>query len=414
MARKLHNATLETRTGRLRLSVSNKPVFVTVAEGLGCGYRRNARGAGSWTARLADGKGGYSLKNIGIADDYEDADGKVVLDWWQAVEASRRLKRGENKAAIVTIADAVESYRPGRATGSGNKSRLKKHITAAFGRKPVALLTADDLARWRDGLLKTISPASANRVSSILRASLNQRAKGDSTIPNRDAWKDGLSSIPDAGQPRNVILADDAVRAIVREAYTHSDEFGRLVELAAVTGARYDQLSRIEVKDLRADSVMIPRSRKGRGNKKVTHLSAPISIPLADALRVIAAGRKSGDRLLLKPSGEPWATSDHARPFAHAAERAGVNPQLPKVKKGQPIPQRPDDWATIYALRHSSIVRQLLAGVPIRVVAVKHDTSVAMIERTYSAHIGDHADDMVRAAMLDTTRTPAEVAPIRG
>ena len=30
---------------------------------------------------------------------------------------------------------------------------------------------------------------------------------------------------------------------------------------------------------------------------------------------------------------------------------------------------------TIYALRHSSIVRQLLAGVPVRVVAVNHDTS---------------------------------------
>jgi hypothetical protein len=43
-------------------------------------------------------------------------------------------------------------------------------------------------------------------------------------------------------------------------------------------------------------------------------------------------------------------------------------------------------------LRHSSIVRQLLAGVPIRIVAVKHDSSVPMIERALS---GDHADDMV-------------------
>ena len=38
---------------------------------------------------------------------------------------------------------------------------------------------------------------------------------------------------------------------------------------------------------------------------------------------------------------------------------------------------------TIYALRHSNIVRQLLAGVPIRVVAVNHDTSIVMIEKTY-------------------------------
>jgi len=69
---------------------------------------------------------------------------------------------------------------------------------------------------------------------------------------------------------------------------------------------------------------------------------------------------------------------------------------------------------TIYALRHSNIVRQLLAGVPIRVVAVNHDTSVTMIERTYSRHIGDHSDQLARGALLDTT-APAggNIVPIR-
>jgi hypothetical protein len=52
-------------------------------------------------------------------------------------------------------------------------------------------------------------------------------------------------------------------------------------------------------------------------------------------------------------------------------------------------------------------VRQLLAGVPVRVVAVNHDTSIVMIERTYSRHIGDHADALARVALLDTTAAPA-------
>ena len=56
---------------------------------------------------------------------------------------------------------------------------------------------------------------------------------------------------------------------------------------------------------------------------------------------------------------------------------------------------------TIYALRHSSIVRQLLANVPVRIVAAGHDTSVVMIEATYSRHIGDHADALARRALLD-------------
>jgi hypothetical protein len=56
------------------------------------------------------------------------------------------------------------------------------------------------------------------------------------------------------------------------------------------------------------------------------------------------------------------------------------------------------DAATV---RHSNIVRQLLANVPIRIVAVTHDTSVQMIEKTYSRHIGDHTDALARPALLD-------------
>ena len=37
----------------------------------------------------------------------------------------------------------------------------------------------------------------------------------------------------------------------------------------------------------------------------------------------------------------------------------------------------------------------------VRVVAAIHDTSVVMIERTYSAHIADHADALARGALLD-------------
>lgn len=69
---------------------------------------------------------------------------------------------------------------------------------------------------------------------------------------------------------------------------------------------------------------------------------------------------------------------------------------------------------TIYALRHTNIVRQLLAGVPIRLVAVAHDTSALMIERTYSRHIGEHGEEMIRATLVDTEPEAAEnIVPIR-
>ena len=53
-----------------------------------------------------------------------------------------------------------------------------------------------------------------------------------------------------------------------------------------------------------------------------------------------------------------------------------------------------------YSLRHSSIVRMLKAGLPVRVVAQVHDTSTAMIERHYSSAITDMMDDMIASAIV--------------
>jgi hypothetical protein len=42
----------------------------------------------------------------------------------------------------------------------------------------------------------------------------------------------------------------------------------------------------------------------------------------------------------------------------------------------------------------------LLANIPIRLVASLHNTSVAMIEKTYARHITEHSDDISRKALL--------------
>jgi site-specific recombinase XerD len=53
-----------------------------------------------------------------------------------------------------------------------------------------------------------------------------------------------------------------------------------------------------------------------------------------------------------------------------------------------------------YALRHSSIVRGLRFGLPIRLVAALHDTSVAMIERHYSRWITEGLDELAARAVV--------------
>jgi hypothetical protein len=60
-------------------------------------------------------------------------------------------------------------------------------------------------------------------------------------------------------------------------------------------------------------------------------------------------------------------------------------------------------------LRHSSIVRSLIAGTPTRVVAALHDTSTVQLERVYSAFIADHADTVARRGLIDTSTPTSDV-----
>jgi hypothetical protein len=162
----------------------------------------------------------------------------------------------------------------------------------------------------------------------------------------------------------------------------------------AETGARESQVFRLTPHDLQdhltAPRLMMPTSRKGK-NRKVEYRPLPISLRLAKALRQQSDGRAAHAPLF----DRMWGLAALFRPVV---ERLGLGPEL-----------------TPYALRHSSIVRQLLKGVPTRVVAAHHDTSVAMIEKNYSRYIiGDPSDALTRATLIDLREpsTAADVIPI--
>ena len=400
MARSVRSP-LEVRSNRLKLSVAKKPVFTKIGAGLSVGYRRNVT-AGTWVVRVADGLGGNWTKAVGTADDFEDADGTRVLDYWQATDRARALAQrgrddediGADQGRPLTVDQALDAYAldlQARRGGSINVSRVRKHLPASLAQKVVALLTMRDARRWRDNLIaKGLKPASVNRSAAALRAALNLAAASDPRITNANVWRAGLAAIPGATEARNVILADAEVRAIVAAAHTIGPEFGLLTEVLAVTGTRPSQAKALKVRDLQGDRntprLMVPSSHKGRrGHRKVAHKPVPVPPALFERLKRSAAGRPDDAVLLTKPGGRAWQRSDHTRLFKHAAESAGLDPSA----------------VTVYALRHSSIVRMLLSNVPARVVAASHNTSVAQVEITYSRHISDHSDVLIRRAMID-------------
>ena len=399
MAHRVRSMKLQTRGARLRLPVAKKPVFVKIAPGLSLGYRRNQT-TGTWVVRVADGNGANWTKAIGAADDFEETVGS--LDFWQAQDRARAVARAGQPSGAETVAKALDRYEDDlqtRGSDVANVERVRIHLSDKLAQKNVALLTTSDLRAWRDGLARELAAATVNRTASALRAALNLAADQNERIVSRKSWEVGLATIPDAERARNVILPETQVRAIIAAAYKESEQFGLLVELAAVTGARVSQLRRLEVQDVQGDRadprLMMPSSAKGYG-KKVMRRPVPIPEALAARLRLTSAGKPGNAALMVKPSGEPWRRSDHSRLFKRAVRRAAGDPSE----------------VTVYALRHSNIVRQILANVPIRIVAVNHDTSVAMLERTYSRHIADHSDGLARESLLDTTVPEASASVV--
>ena len=403
MARSTRSSALESRSRRLSLPKRGKPVWVRIDRGLSLGYRR-IETAGPWIVRKATGDGNSWIRNFATADDYEELNGDSVLTFFEAQAIARSIARdGEASGGLITVSAAINRYSADLATRGGHpyNARLARiHLPPALLSKPVNLLSARDLRGFRDGLLKGRTAGTVNRTISVLRAALELVAATDPRITNTAAFKVGLKKLPDAARARNVVLTDLQIRRVAELAYEESPEFGRLIETLATTGARRSQAARLTVVDLqggRAPRLMMPSSLKGKGAKRMDRKPVPIPTSLAAKLRQ-AAGDRGGDALLLlKPDGSAWGASDLRAPFRRVVERAGL------------------DVSTVsaYCLRHSNITRQLLRGVPIRVVAAGHDTSVPMIEKSYSATIGDHADALHRAALLDLGgRDDDEVVPL--
>jgi integrase len=412
MARKSRHSTLESRSARLRLTPRFSPYSgPTLARGIKLLYRRNKTN-GAWIVKAADGHGKYWTKAYAIADDYEDADGKAILTFYQAQDDAKKLARhgdAPSADAPVTVAGALDDYArdlAARGASATNANYPRKHLTATLLSKPVALLTQRELRLWRDGLLATLKPSSVNRIIGVFATALSQAAERDHRIKNQQAWLVGLATLPDAHTARNVVLPDATVSAFVSAVYAHDPALGLLVDTLAVTGARPSQAVRLRVGDLHdgdKPKLMLSKSGKGGGRNRVQRklqtYSVAITPALAAKLKAAAQGRDPEAPLFLRSNGQPWnerPSHDYREDIRTIVASIGLDPET----------------VTIYALRHSSIVRQLLANVPVRIIAAVHNTSVQMIESTYSAHISEFSDELTRGSLLCHDEPPANVIPI--
>jgi integrase len=438
-------AQITSSNARKKLEVRGKPYFKRIGAGLYLGYRKNEAG-GKWVARRykggrtkdADGAwtaGRHESETIGIADDDRKADGVEVLTYDQAEAKTRRWAKqpARSEPGAYTIAEAIAEYLVERESREGTagvglkrdaRSRLNKHVSQDLAKKSFAELSENDLSTWRESLTLKLSDGAVRRTVNDLKAALNRAARRHrASLPASigNTIKDGLAvSTPAAAVAREAqVLPDADVRRIISAAWDIDEKGGwqgdlaRLVLVLAATGARFGQINRMTVGDLQPEQkrLMVPVSRKGRGTKNISRIGVRVGDDVLDALGQAVAGRKGPDPLLLRPRWKqisptkweqtgraPWlSASELLRPWALILARA----ELP----ADVVP---------YALRHSSIVRGLRAGLPIRLVAALHDTSSAMIERHYAAYIVDALDEVAARAVVPLVSKSASIVALRG
>lgn len=423
MAKTLDEKPITTPTARSKLPLG---IFWRgLDNSLHLGYRHRKNG-GEWLVRWRHGSG-YRRESIGTADDFLTADGQSTFNFDQAVAEARRIADAKQATALVEAAGPVPTTRSAivaylavrEATEREQKadkplkrdarSRLTKHVlTKPLAEKPLHELDDEDLKAWRREL-EGLAVSTVRRLVNDLKAALNKAADDHrKTIPNlpgviKAGFKSTKAAAPVARQVRP--LADEEVRAVLKaaEEIDKEDEWEgdlyRMVLILAATGARFGQVAAIRVGDVETASklIMVPVSHKGRGEKQRTSYPVQVSDDVLKALKPAIAKRKTTDILLerwryrqtgpvawVKDRRGPWqSASEITRPWAKIREKAELAAD-----------------AVPYVLRHSSIIRGLRIGLPVRLVASLHDTSTKMIESHYARWIADTETEIARRAIL--------------
>src|SRR5262249_21231712 len=125
MARRIRYSELESRAARDRLRPGKYHHRALAPGKLAIGYRRAQKSLpGIWYKREymgtdARGIGRYRATQLGLADDYADADGVNVLSYAQAL--TKAQETGKPNRSTVTVEDALRAYikwlKAHRATG---------------------------------------------------------------------------------------------------------------------------------------------------------------------------------------------------------------------------------------------------------------------------------------------------------
>ena len=436
---------LENRSNRLKLKPQATPYWSRLAEGQFIGYFRPATGgAGTWRTKWRDAEtGARKQAKLGTADDYADANGETILTWTQANEKARAwFEVAAHEAVLVaggevlpkgvyTVAMAMDDYlldseRRGVRGLRAARSANRVHILPELGPLEVAKLTRARLEKWQAALAaspalarprpgaekpnlrhKTVLPEqqrarkdTANRVFTVLKASLNLALARRRTTATGEAWRE-VKPFKGVGRARTRFLT---VEEQVRLVNACPEDFRRLVRGALFTGARYGELARALVQDFNPSAGTLFLVGKGTGEGK------PRQVVLTEEgqafFQEITAGRPAGEVIFQRAklerrkhqdAGSQWIHGDQSRFMAAACIAANL------------------EALTIHELRHTYASGLVNAGCPLAYVAAQlGHTDTRMVEKHYGHLAPSALAESIRALSPKLGITgPAKVAALK-
>ena len=407
MARRVLDTTLDTRTARSRLKARGKPYWRQLEPGLSIGYRKPASGPGKWVVRHhLGGKNEYETDTFGTADDLSDADGVVILNFWQAQAKARekmvqRAHEGRAPNAPRTVEASVNSYveflETHRKSGKEARYAADAFILPALGKIKLDDLTAEQVRKWHVGLAKAAArvrtakgnqqkfrsdeddpererrrKSTANRILTILKAALN-RSWRDSHVASDRAWR-SVEPFKNVESARIRYLSlDEAVRFV----NAADENFRKLARGALESGARYGELCDMLVADFNSDAgtLAVPDPKTGKPRHIV------LSADGVEFFEEITAGRAGSEPIFRKADGSRWAPDHQADPISETNERAKISPPV-----------------NFHGLRHTWASHAVMNGMPLIVVAknLGHSTT-RMVEKHYGHLAPSYISEAVRA-----------------
>jgi integrase len=350
MPRQHRNTRLQTREARSKLKARREPYWHDLERGRSLGYYRGVHG-GSWRLREYV-NGAYRKRQLGRADDVNDADGLQILSFRDAVRLALDEDRPTRQIQVrLRVEDALDEYFEARRVSSTSASiyrdrvvaeafivpsakdrpfstlteRQKKRVRNSLRGKFIADLTTTDLRRWRDALVPTTkdpeerrcAKASTNRVWSVLRAALNLAFQNERVNDDR-AWR-RITPFKNVDQPQTRFLRVEECRRLISAA---DAELCPLVEGCLFTGLRLGELIALTAADVGVDHVTVRHSKTGKSRR------VPLNAEGTEFFRGLVEGKARGEKLFAFESSDPRAKMSISRAMRAACAAAEIDPPV--------------------------------------------------------------------------------------